>query len=131
MTVPQLTRSVQELQALGEISQALSSTLDLDTVLSTIVSRANQLAGTDGCSVYEYDEQAEEFHFRATNTLDEKVVAVARRTPVRRGEGNVGRMAVTREPVQIPDIAQEGAYRGHLRDVLLRSGYGRSSRSRC
>jgi GAF domain-containing protein/CheY-like chemotaxis protein len=118
----QLTRSVQELQALGEVSQALSSTLDLDTVLNTIVSRANQLAGTDGCSVYEYDERTEEFHFRATNNLDEEVVAVARRTPVRRGEGNVGRIAVTREPVQIPDIEQEGAYRGHLRDALLRTG---------
>ena len=54
----ELTRSVQELQALGEVSQALSSTLDLETVLNTIVSRANQLAGTDGGSVYEYDEQA-------------------------------------------------------------------------
>src|SRR5215469_12041274 len=31
-----LTRSVQELQALGEVSQALSSTLDLENVLSTI-----------------------------------------------------------------------------------------------
>ena len=44
----ELTRSVRELQALGEVSQALSSTLDLETVLNTIVSRANQLAGTDG-----------------------------------------------------------------------------------
>jgi signal transduction histidine kinase len=31
-------------------------------------------------------------------------------------------MAVTREPVQIPDIAQEGAYRSPLREVLLRTG---------
>jgi GAF domain-containing protein/CheY-like chemotaxis protein len=118
----ELTRSVQELQALGEVSQALSSTLDLDTVLNTIVSRANQLAGTDGCTVYEYDERTEEFNFRATNNLDEEVIEVSRRTPVRRGEGNMGRMAVTREPVQIPDIGLEGAYRGPLRDVLLRTG---------
>ncbi|PYN91223.1 MAG: histidine kinase, partial [Candidatus Rokuibacteriota bacterium] len=118
----QLTRSVQELQALGEVSQALSSTLDLETVLSTIVSRASQLAGTDACTVYEYDESAEEFHLRATHNLDEEVVAIARRTPIRRGEGVAGRMAVTREPVQIPDIAQEGAYHGPLRDVLLRIG---------
>jgi GAF domain-containing protein/CheY-like chemotaxis protein len=118
----QLTRSVQELQALGEVSQTLSSTLDLETVLSTIVSRANQLAGTDACSVYEYDEAAEEFRLRTTNNLDEEVVAVARRTPVRRGEGVLGRMAATREPVQIPDIAAAGAYRGPLRDVLLRTG---------
>ncbi|HET9488788.1 MAG TPA: GAF domain-containing protein [Methylomirabilota bacterium] len=119
----QLTRSVQELQALGEVSQALSSTLDLDAVLDTIVSRANQLlAGTDACSVYEYDERTEEFQLRATNNLDEQVVTVARRTTVRRGEGVLGRMAGTREPVQIPDIAQTGAYHGPLRDVLLRTG---------
>jgi signal transduction histidine kinase/DNA-binding response OmpR family regulator len=118
----ELTRSVQELQALGEVGQALSSTLDLDTVLNTIVSRANQLAGTDGCSVWEYEEGTGEFHFRATDNLDEAVIEVSRRTPIRRGEGNMGRMAVTREPVQIPDIGAEGAYRGPLRDVLLRTG---------
>jgi len=118
----ELTRSVQELQALGEVSQALSSTLDLETVLSTIVSRANQLAGTDACTVYEYDERSEEFVVRATNNLDEELVNVARRTPIQRGEGAVGRVAVTREPVQIPDIAVEGAYHSHLRDVLLQSG---------
>jgi signal transduction histidine kinase len=118
----ELTRSVQELQALGEVSQALSSTLDLETVLSTIVSRANQLAGTDGGSVYEYDERSEAFHLRATDNLDEDVVVVARRTPIPRGEGVLGRMAVTREPVQIPDIGEERAYHSPLRDVLLRTG---------
>jgi signal transduction histidine kinase/DNA-binding response OmpR family regulator len=118
----QLTRSVGELQALGEVSQALSSTLDLETVLSTIVSRASQLAGTDSCTVYEYDERTQELHLRATNNLDEQVVAVARRTPIRRGEGVAGRMAVTLEPVQVPDIAEAGAYQGPLRDTLLRTG---------
>jgi len=118
----QLTHSVQELQALGEVGQALSSTLDLETVLRTIVSRAGQLAGTDACTVYEYDERAEELVFRATHNLDEEVVAVARRSPIRRSQGVAGRMAVTMEPVQIPDIAAEGAYSGPLRDVLLRTG---------
>ena len=36
----ELTRSVGELKALGEVGHAVSSTLDLETVLSTIVSRA-------------------------------------------------------------------------------------------
>ena len=118
----QLTRSVQELQALGEVSQALSSTLDLETVLRTIVSRASQLAGTDSCTVYEYDEQTETLLFRATHNLAEEVVAVMRRAPIRRGEGVGGRMAMTLEPVQIADIAEAGAYTGPLRDVLLRTG---------
>jgi two-component system, NtrC family, sensor kinase len=118
----QLTRSVDELRALGDIGRALSSTLDLDTVLQTIVTRANQLAGTDVCSVFEYDEATEAFHLRATHNLDEEVVALARRTPTRKGEGIQGQMAVTRQPVQIADIAVEDTYRGPLRDILLRTG---------
>jgi GAF domain-containing protein/CheY-like chemotaxis protein len=118
----ELTRSVQELRALGEVSQALSSTLDLEAVLHTIVSRASQLAGTDACTVYEYDEGAGELHLRATHNLDEEVVAELRRTPIRRGEGAAGRMAITHEPVQIPDIAAAGAYHGSLREILLQTG---------
>jgi signal transduction histidine kinase len=118
----ELAKAVEELRALGEVTQALSSTLDLETVLNTIVSHANQLAGTDACTVYEYDERTEEFFVRATQNLHEDVVAVAKRTPIRRGEGAVGRMAVTREPIQIADIGEAGAYQGPLRDVLLRTG---------
>jgi two-component system, NtrC family, sensor kinase len=118
----ELTRSVEELTALGDVSRALSSTLDLDAILQTIVTRANQLAGTDACSVFEYDEATEAFHLRATNNLDDEIVAVARRTTIRKGEGVQGRMATTRQPVQIPDIAAEDAYHGPLRDILLRTG---------
>jgi signal transduction histidine kinase len=118
----ELAQAVERLRALGEVTQALSSTLDLETVLHTIVSYANQLAGTEACTVYEYDERAEEFTVRTAENLHEDVVALAQRTPIRRGEGAVGRMAVTRAPVQIPDIGEEGAYQGPLRDVLLRTG---------
>jgi signal transduction histidine kinase len=118
----ELTRSVGELTALGDVSRALSSTLDLDAILQTIVTRANQLAGTDACSVFEYDEATEAFQLRATNNLDDEVVTLARQAPTRKGEGVQGRMAVTRQAVQIPDIAKEDAYHGPLRDVLLRTG---------
>jgi signal transduction histidine kinase/CheY-like chemotaxis protein len=117
-----LTRSVQELEALSEVGRALSSTLDLDTVLNTIVARAQELAGTESCTVYEYDEHDQQLLLRATHNLHEEVAAVARRAPIRRGEGVAGRMAVTLEPVQIADIAEAGAYSGPLRDVLLRTG---------
>jgi GAF domain-containing protein len=118
----ELTCSVEQLTVLGDVGRALSWTLDLDTVLQTIVTRASELARTDACSVFEYDETTEAFHLRATHNLDEAVVALARRSPTRKGEGIQGRMAVTRQPVQIPDIAAEDAYRGPLRDILLRTG---------
>src|SRR5207249_539490 len=65
-----LARSVAELQALGEVSQAVSATLELHTVLSTIVSYANQLSGSDGGAIYEYDEPTAAFHLRATQQFD-------------------------------------------------------------
>src|SRR5207253_6571431 len=40
-----LSRSIGELRALSEVGQAIGSTLDLQTVLRTIVARATQLAG--------------------------------------------------------------------------------------
>src|SRR3954464_12891101 len=59
-----LTKSVGQLTALGEVGQAISSTLELDKVLQTIVSRAVHLTSLDGGSIYEYDEQAEEFRLQ-------------------------------------------------------------------
>src|SRR6516225_9185614 len=43
----ELSRSVEELSALGEVSQAVNSTLDLETVLTTIVAKATQLSSTE------------------------------------------------------------------------------------
>ena len=45
-----LTRSVRELKALGDVGQAVNSTLDLEIVLATIVARATALAGMDAGS---------------------------------------------------------------------------------
>jgi GAF domain-containing protein len=80
-----LTRSVGELQALGEVGRAISSTLDLKTVLSTIVARATQLSGTDAGVIYENDEQREVFLPRATEHLEAEVVETMLATPVRKG----------------------------------------------
>src|SRR5207245_7415083 len=60
-----LSRSVDQLTALGEVGRAISSTLDLETVLTSIVSRAVELSGLDGGVVFEYEESAEEFVHRA------------------------------------------------------------------
>src|SRR5262249_26391505 len=66
-----LARSVGELKALGEVGQAVSSTLDLPTVLSTIVRHAVELSGTSGGVIYEYNEAAEELHLRASYRMEE------------------------------------------------------------
>src|SRR5262245_22432839 len=118
----ELTRSVDELTALGEVGQAISSTLDLETVLSTIVSRAVQLSGLDGGVVFEYDEAAEEFVQRVATETGGALAEARRTTRVRKGEGVLGRTAITLEPVQVPDITVPGAYQSRLRENLIESG---------
>jgi GAF domain-containing protein len=120
----ELARSVGELKALGEVGQAVSSTLDLETVLATIVAHAVQLSGTDCGIIYEYDEPTQEFHLRASYQMEEELVNAYQATPLRLGQGATGRAAETKEPYQIADLRQEQelATRG-MRPILSRLGY--------
>jgi signal transduction histidine kinase len=135
----ELTRSVEQLTALGDVGQAISSTLDLETVLTTIVSHAVQLTASDGGTIFEYDESTEQFHQRATERLSVLLETEAQRRDVgdlfrpwadalrsplriKKGEGVVGRLPEARRPIQVSDIAAVGAYEGPLRDALLESG---------
>ena len=118
----ELARSVGELKALGEVGQAVSSTLDLETVLTRIVSHAVELSATDGGAIYEYDEGSEEFLLRATDHMEEERINALRANPPRLGDGVIGRAAATQEPVQIPNILEEHAYVPRMRQLLERFG---------
>ena len=69
-----LGRSVDELRALGEVSQAVNSTLELETVLSTIVANAVQLSGTQAGAIYVLDDRQRELHLRATYGMDQALI---------------------------------------------------------
>ncbi len=117
-----LTKSVGQLTALGEVGQAISSTLELDKVLQTIVSRAVQLTGLDGGSIYEYDERAEEFRLQASDSQDPELLETIRRVPIRKGDGTVGNTAITLEATQVPDIL-DASYHSTRKELLIKAGY--------
>jgi signal transduction histidine kinase/CheY-like chemotaxis protein/HAMP domain-containing protein len=120
----ELTRTVEELKALGEVGRAVSSTLDLPTVLTTIVSHAVQLSGADAGAIYEYDEPTEEFHLRTSHRMEEEFVRALQDNPIRFGQGTVGRAAATRAPIEVADILEEeGSGATRLRPLLRRLGY--------
>jgi signal transduction histidine kinase len=120
----QLAKSVGELRALGEVGQAVSSTLDLQTVLNTIVRHAVQLSGTSGGVIYEYDEVAQEFHLRASDRMEKEVIEALQITPIRPGEGATGRTVNARAPVQVVDLLDEREIGGtRIRPIMARLGY--------
>jgi signal transduction histidine kinase/CheY-like chemotaxis protein/putative methionine-R-sulfoxide reductase with GAF domain len=119
----ELTRSVEELQALGAVSQAVSSSLDLDSVLDSIVSHAVQLTGADAGTIYEYDEAAARFDLRVTHGMTHDHIEALRAAAPRLGEGAVGRAVAALEPVEIPDVTAPGAYDTRLQDVTVGAGF--------
>ncbi|MGQ0579775.1 MAG: ATP-binding protein [Betaproteobacteria bacterium] len=118
-----LGRSVEELKALGEVGAAVSSTLDLDTVLTTILTHANKLAGTQAGQIFDYDEATEELRLRSTFGYTQNIDEALRRNPVKKGEGVTGQAVMNRHPVQIADIAAAGAYDSRLRDLIMGGGF--------
>ena len=120
----ELVESVEEMKALGEVGQAVSSSLDLETVLETIVSRAVDLSGTDCGVIYEFDEATQEFNLRATHRMEPEAVEGLRAARIKLGEGATGQAAMTRAPVQIPDTFElrERAV-SRVRPLLNRLGY--------
>jgi PAS domain S-box-containing protein len=120
----ELGRSVEELRGLGEVSQAVSSTLELQTVLTTISTHAVALSGASGGVIYEFDEATETFHLRATHAGEAELVETLRATTFRLGEGAIGQAADRRAVVQVADIEGEpGLVSAHAGPVLRRLGY--------
>jgi signal transduction histidine kinase len=117
----ELGRSVGELRALGEVSQAVNSTLDLETVLSTIVTKAVQLSGTEAGAIYGYDEQWREFRLRATCGMDQALIDALTHRHIDLHDPNVAEVFAQREPIQVADLREEPA--SELNKIALRAGY--------
>jgi signal transduction histidine kinase len=116
----ELAQSVGELRALGEVTQAVNSTVDLETVLTTIVAKATQLSSTEAGAIYEVDDSDQEFRLRATYGLEEATAAALRERHIRMGEGVMGQAALRRTPVQVPDIQNDPS--GTI-DIIVRAGF--------
>ncbi len=107
-----LAQSVEELRALGAVSQAVNSTLDLETVLSTIVAKAAQLSGTEAGAIYVFDEASGEFDLRATYGMTPEMIAVIKRHHADFSEA-VHSATQRREPDQIADLRTELTFRAN------------------
>jgi GAF domain-containing protein/anti-sigma regulatory factor (Ser/Thr protein kinase) len=118
----ELAQSVDELQALGEVSQAVNSTLDLETVLTTIVGRAVQLSRTDAGTIYVFDEGRKEFRLHATYGMSETMIAAISGQHIGLSDGNnIATATLQRKPVQVADARDEPA--SAVNDIVLREGY--------
>jgi signal transduction histidine kinase len=101
-----LSQSVSELQVLEEVLRAVNSSLELETVLSTIISRAVQLSEADQGTIYEFDEAEQVFVPRSVYGMTADRVEALRDRRIRIGETPLGISAAKRELLHIPDLSQ-------------------------
>ena len=131
-TVAELARSVSELRALGEVTRAVTSTLDLQTVLTTIVAKATQLSGTEAGAIYVFEQVKREFQLRATYGMSEELIAAMRdhhaalsnavSEDVNKGEPMQVADLQNEPPSMINDLIMKAGYRARLLVPLVRSG---------
>jgi len=116
----ELAQSVEELQALGEVTQAVNSTLDLETVLATIIAKAVQLSNTNAGVIYAFDELDQTLRVRATYGLSDELVAAIRGQPA--GASDALRRAIQdRQSLEIADIRDEPP--SPVREIAMRAGF--------
>jgi GAF domain-containing protein/anti-sigma regulatory factor (Ser/Thr protein kinase) len=116
-----LARSVEELKALGEVSQSVNSTLDLKTVLETIVAKAVQLSRTDAGAIYVYSRQADNFGLRATYGMSPELIAAISDHTIRLNEPGIGDAARSRQSIQTEDLTDNAATR--VQQLVLAAGF--------
>ena len=115
-----LNQSVEELRALGTVTQAVNSTLDPDTVLNTIVAKASQLSGTEAGLIYVFNERSHDFDLRATYGMTADMIAVIKEHHTDFSEA-VRRATERRQPDQVADVRKELSIRAN--EHLLRLGF--------
>ncbi len=116
----ELMRSVEELKALGDVTQAVNSTLDLENVLSTIIAKAVQLSSTEAGVIYVFDELDQTFRVRATFGLSEELIVALKDQELRASDA-MRQATQNRQPQEVADISDEPP--SPVREIAMRAGF--------
>jgi len=129
----ELARKVNQLEALGAVGQGVSSSLNLMEVLTTIIMQAVIMSGTDGGSIYEFNEDAREFRIRTACGTHPEVLDALRRTRIGLDDTFLGKAAKRGHSMGLPDLRDtpldshlsvlaEGGWRSLVAVPMLREG---------
>ena len=117
----ELGSSVAELKMLNEVAQAVSSTLDLRTVLSTILNASLGVTWANAGAVFRYSRAERAFRLVEAVGWDELLLRSVRDLRVEEAETAMGEAAARRTPIQLAELAERPS--APLRDASLAAGF--------
>jgi diguanylate cyclase (GGDEF)-like protein len=108
---PTDTGQVERLLATIEFSKALVSAYDMESLLTAILARIQEIIPARNWSLLLIDPATQELYFAVVVGVAPEVVKDIR---LKRGEGIAGTVAVTGEPIFIPNVDQDPRFSGRV-----------------
>src|SRR5262249_6772315 len=117
----ELGSSVAELKMLNDVAQAVSSTLDLRSVLSTILTSSLGVTWANAGAIFRYSRAERAFRLVEAVGWDDALLQSVRTLRLAEAETAMGEAVARRIPVQLADTTQRAS--NPLRDLTLAAGY--------
>jgi signal transduction histidine kinase/CheY-like chemotaxis protein len=117
----ELGHKVTQLEALGAVGQAVSSSLNLTEVLNAIITQAVRLSGSHGGSIFEFDQGAREFRVETVCGTSPEAFDALRRVRIGLDDTFIGKAAALGRPLELTDL-RDAPLDPHL-SVLAESGW--------
>ncbi len=113
-TTPKTSDSIE---ALSQISKAISSDLYLEDILKLIVTVTAGVMSSRICTLMLLDEKKEHIEIRATQSMSEDYI---KKNPLAKGEGIVWKVIKENKPLVVYDILKEPGYK--YKDIAEKEG---------
>jgi len=104
-------RRSEDLAILNDITRVVTSSLDLDTVLTRAMRGIREILRVEAGSLILADEDSGELRFRKTLSREQEMIPDASLRP---GQGLVGQVVATLEPVMVNDAAHDARFSPHI-----------------
>src|SRR5215469_3199439 len=100
----ELGRKVNQLEALRAVGEAVSSSLNLTEMLNTIITQAVELSGSDGGSIYEFEEGTKEFRVETVCGTSQEAFDALRRARIGLDDTFMGKAATLGRSLELTDL---------------------------
>ena len=98
------SRQMDSLRVFHEVARALTSNLNLDSLLRSIMAKMEEFFGPEHWSLLMVEEETGELYYALSTGLDESLLRDLR---IKRGEGIAGYVAATGNPLVVADVSAD------------------------
>ena len=110
-------KAKNEIEALFEISKALTSDMYIEDILKLIVNVTAEVFKSKICSILLYDEKEKVLKIRATQAMSDEYL---KKPALKPGEGIAGKAFESKKPFIVEDVREEKEYK--YRDIAIKEG---------